>query len=439
MASFRIPAEEYAARRARLMAAMGEGSIALVAAATERVRNHDVHYPFRQDSDFRYLTGFPEPDALAVLRPGHAESYVLFCRPRDPLMEIWHGRRAGPAGAIERFGADAAYPLDELDQRLPELLEGVERVHYRYGADPALDTRVSGWISALRAKLRSGVHVPRELVNLDALLHAHRRVKSPAELEVMRSAGRISAAGHRRAMQVCRPGLNERRLEAEILHEFALAGAGWSYPAIVGGGDNACILHYTENDAELRDGDLVLIDAGCELDSYAGDITRTFPVNGRYSGPQRALYEVVLAAQHAAMAVVRPGMAWPDYHDAAVRVLTEGLISLGLLEGGVDERIADESYRRFYMHRTGHWLGMDVHDPCEYKDGADWTRLEAGMVLTVEPGLYVAPDAEGVDARFRGIGIRIEDDVAVTADGCEVLSAGVPTAIDDIEALMRDA
>ncbi len=312
-------------------------------------------------------------------------------------------------------------------------------MHYRYGADPALDTRVSGWISALRAKLRSGVHVPRELVNLDALLHAHRRVKSPAELEVMRSAGRISAAGHRRAMQVCRPGLNERRLEAEILHEFALAGAGWSYPAIVGGGDNACILHYTENDAELRDGDLVLIDAGCELDSYAGDITRTFPVNGRYSGPQRALYEVVLAAQHAAMAVVRPGMAWPDYHDAAVRVLTEGLISLGLLEGGVDERIADESYRRFYMHRTGHWLGMDVHDPCEYKDGADWTRLEAGMVLTVEPGLYIAPDAEGVDARFRGIGIRIEDDVAVTADGCEVLSAGVPTAIDDIEALMRDA
>lgn len=437
MGAIRIGAEEYAARRARLLEAMGPGSIALIAAAPERPRNHDVVYPYRQDSDFRYLTGFPEPEAVAVLLPGAEKPYTLFCRARDPLMETWHGRRAGPAGACERYGADQAFTLDEIDQRLPDLLAHCERVFFRFGCDAAFDQRVTGWVNALRARLRSGVHVPREFVNLDTLLHEQRRVKSAAELAVMAEAGRISAAAHCRAMRVCRPGMYEYELEAEILHEFGRHGAGWSYPSIVGGGDNACILHYTENDAVLRDGDLVLIDAGCELDHYAGDITRTFPVNGRFSGPQRDLYELVLAAQQAAFAEIRPGQAWPAYHDAAVRTLTAGLIDLGLLAGSVDERLADESYRRFYMHRTGHWLGMDVHDPSEYRSGEDWCRLAPGMVLTVEPGLYVAPDDSSVDERFRGIGIRIEDDVVVTATGFDVLTGDVPKAVDDVEALMR--
>ncbi len=432
-----ISADEYARRRARLMALMGEGAIALVPAALETVRNHDVEYPFRQDSDFRYLTGFPEPEALAVLTPGAEQPYTLFCRSRDPLMETWNGRRAGQAGAVERYGTDRALPIAELDQRLPELLEGRVRVYTPLGCDPAFDRRVAGWIGALRAQRHRGAAVPHEFVDLGYLLHALRLRKSPAELAVMREAARISAGAHARAMRTCAPGLREYQLAAELHHAFEWHGAGWAYPSIVGGGANACILHYHENDAELRDGELVLIDAGCELDGYASDITRTFPVSGRFSAEQRALYALVLAAQQAALAEVRPGRRWNEYHDAAVRALTEGLCELGLLPGRAEDRIADEAYKRFYMHRTGHWIGLDVHDPSEYRADGDWCVLEPGMVLTVEPGLYVAAGAEGVDERWWNIGIRIEDDVAVTETGHEVLTHGVPKDADAIEALMR--
>ncbi|TCO81384.1 aminopeptidase P [Plasticicumulans lactativorans] len=430
-----IPDVEYAARRARLFEHLGAGAIALLPAAPERTRNSDVTYPYRQDSDFRYLTGFPEPEAVAVFAPGREHPYTLFCRPRDPALETWAGRRAGPQGAVDRHGADQAFAIDEIDERLPALLERCERVHYPVGLDAEFDRRVAGWVAALRGRLRSGVNVPRTFVDLAPLLHAMRRVKSPAECALMREAARISAQAHVRAMRACHPGLHEYALEAELLHAFGREGATWAYPPIVGGGANACILHYVENRAPLVDGELLLVDAGCELDHYAADITRTFPVGGRFSPAQRAVYEVVLAAQAAACAEIRPGATWNAFHDAAVRALTAGLVELGLLSGEVDALIEQEAYRRFYMHRTGHWLGMDVHDPCEYRAGDDWCTLEPGMVLTVEPGLYITPSPE-VPEPFWDIGVRIEDDVLVTADGHEVLTAAAPKTVAEIEALM---
>jgi Xaa-Pro aminopeptidase len=433
-------AKELKRRRRELLRAIGPESVLIVPAAREVTRNRDVHYPFRQNSDFAWLTGFPEPDAVAVLAPKHKDGeFVLFCRPRDPEREVWDGYRFGTEGAVAQFGADAAHPLAELDEKLPELLADRERIHYPLGLDADFDLKVMSWLRTVRGQVRKGVSAPTALVTSDTVLHERRLLKSKRERATMRRAAAISAAAHRRLMQTCRPGMTEQQLEAVFLHACAEQGARFqAYPPIVGGGANACVLHYVENAATLHDGDLVLIDAGCELDGYASDITRTFPVNGRFSRPQRTLYELVLAAQRAAIAAVRPGKRWDAPHKAALRVLTRGLVDLGFIEGSQDDvpqLIKDEKYKPFYMHRTGHWLGMDVHDVGSYKHEGKWRELEPGMVLTVEPGLYVAPDAEVPEA-FRGIGIRIEDDVLVTEDGHEVLSGDVPKDIDAIERLM---
>jgi Xaa-Pro aminopeptidase len=448
-----IPAAVFARRRRTLMERMGPDSIALLPAAPSMPRNRDVHYPYRQDSDFYYLTGFPEPEAIAVLVPGGEPEFLLFCRERDPQMEIWHGRRAGPQGARERYGADNAHPIAEIDQRLPALLENRERVFYAIGGNPDFDRQVIHWLNQVRGKVRTGVRAPATFVALEHLLHAMRLCKEPEEVAVMRESARIAVEAHGRAMRACRPGVLEYELEAEILHTFVRNGAGWAYPSIVGGGDNSCILHYTENNAPLRDGDIVLIDAGAEVDGYASDITRSFPVNGRFSGEQRAIYELVLAAQQAAIDKVRPGCHFNEPHDAAVRTLTEGLVALGLLRGEVEALIKEEQHKPFYMHRTGHWLGMDVHDVGDYKTGDDWRVFEPGMVTTIEPGLYIPAGGKVMDAhwarlgvyleteldeRWWRIGVRIEDDVLVTTDGHEVLSAAAPKTIDDVEALMRD-
>ena len=448
-----IPAAVFARRRRTLMERMGPDSIALLPAAPSMPRNRDVHYPYRQDSDFYYLTGFPEPEAIAVLVPGGEPEFLLFCRERDPQMEIWHGRRAGPQGARERYGADNAHPIAEIDQRLPALLENRERVFYAIGGNPDFDRQVIHWINQVRGKARTGVRAPATFIALEHLLHAMRLCKEPEEVAVMRESARIAVEAHGRAMRACRPGVLEYELEAEILHTFVRNGAGWAYPSIVGGGDNSCILHYTENNAPLRDGDIVLIDAGAEVDGYASDITRSFPVNGRFSGEQRAIYELVLAAQQAAIDKVRPGCHFNEPHDAAVRTLTEGLVALGLLRGEVEALIKEEQHKPFYMHRTGHWLGMDVHDVGDYKTGDDWRVFEPGMVTTIEPGLYIPAGGKVMDAhwarlgvyleteldeRWWRIGVRIEDDVLVTTDGHEVLSAAAPKEIGDVEALMRD-
>lgn len=428
---------EFARRRKQLMRMMGPDSIAILPTNAEQPRNRDVVFPFRPDSDFFYLTGFAEPEAVAVLVPGrpHGE-YLLFCRDRDLEMEIWNGRRAGPEGAVEDFGADDAFPIGDIDEILPGLLESRERVFYNMGVIPAFDNRVIGWVNGIRSQSRAGKHAPDEIVSLEHFVHDMRLYKSRAEIQVMRRAANIAARAHRRAMQTCRPGMMEYELEAEYLHEFRKAGGEPAYPSIVGGGENACILHYTENNAALNDGDLVLIDAGVEHECYASDITRCFPVNGRFSKAQRAVYELVLDAQLAAIEEVYPGNSWNAPHEVAVKILTKGLVKLGLLKGRPASLIKEQSYRRFYMHRTGHWLGMDVHDVGDYKVGEEWRVLEPGMVLTIEPGLYIAAGGKGVPRKWWNIGVRIEDDVLVTRDGHDVLSKNVPKAVNEIEALM---
>ncbi len=437
----RLPASEYANRRRALMAQMTPGSAALLPAAPVQWRNRDVEQVYRQDSDFQYLTGFPEPEALLLLIPGRAlGEYVLFCRERDPERELWDGRRAGQEGAVCQYGADQAYAIDDIDEVLPGLLENRTRLYYPLGISEPFDRQVSGWLASLRQRARQGIHPPVEFVALDHLLHEMRLIKSAAEVAVMQAAAEVSAGAHIRAMQRCRAGLNEFHLEAELEYAFRLGGAKLpAYGSIVASGHNACILHYRENDQPLRDGDLVLIDAGCELDCYASDITRTFPVSGRFSPEQRAIYELVLDAQQAAFAAIAPGRHWNEAHEAAVRCLTAGLIELGLLQGDLDTLLESEAYKPFYMHRTGHWLGMDVHDVGHYKVDGQWRALQPGMVLTVEPGLYIAADNLQVEARWRGIGVRIEDDVLVTADGCQVLTGAVPKRVDEIEALMAAA
>lgn len=436
-----ISRQEYARRRKALMAQMEPNSIAVLPAAPMRVRNRDVEYQYRQDSDFQYLTGFPEPEAVAVLIPGreHGE-YVLFCREKDKERELWDGYRAGQDGAASEYGADDAFPIADVDDILPGLIEGRERVYYAMGANVDFDRRLTNWINVIRSKARLGATPPNEFVALDHLLHDMRLYKSAAEVKVMREAAQISAKAHMRAMQACRPGMWEYQLEAELQHTFMRHGSRYAaYSSIVAAGRNGCILHYTENNTQIRDGDLILIDAGCELDCYASDITRTFPASGRFSAEQRAIYDIVLEAQAAAFEVIAPGRNWNEAHEATVRVITEGLVELGLLQGDVEELIANESYKRFYMHRAGHWLGMDVHDVGDYRVGGAWRELEPGMVMTVEPGIYIAPDDETVARKWRGIGIRIEDDVLVTKTGCEVLSADVPKDADAIEALMAHA
>jgi Xaa-Pro aminopeptidase len=432
-----ITQKEFARRRKQLMHMMGKDSIAIIPTSSEQVRNRDVEFPFRADSDFYYLTGFHEPEAVAVLIPRRQHgAFLLFCRERDPKMETWNGRRAGTDGAIESFGADDAFPIGDIDEILPGLLESCERVFYTMGSRPDFDHRVMEWLNRIRQGARMGLRTPDTFSSLEHLLHDMRLYKSRSELRVMRTAARVACGGHRRAMQVCRPGMYEYEVEAELLHEFRRAGMVPAYTSIVGGGENGCILHYTENSQVLQDGDLLLIDAGAEYDCYASDVTRTFPVNGRFSEPQKALYEVVLAAQAAAIKQVREGNHWNAPHAAAVKVLTRGLVKLGILKGKPAELIKKEAYRRFYMHRTGHWLGMDVHDVGDYKVGGEWRVLEPGMVLTVEPGVYIPAGTRGVARKWWNTGIRIEDDVLVTRGDPEVLSDAVPRKVADIEALM---
>ena len=435
-----ISKEEFARRRRLLMRLMGRDSIAIVPAAPVRLRNNDVEYAYRQDSDFFYLTGFAEPESVAVLIPGRPPAeYVLFVRDRDAERETWDGRRAGTDGAIRDHGADDAFPIGDIDEILPGLMENRAKVFYAMGTHPEFDQRVVGWVNGLRAQAKHGRHPPLEFVALDHVLHDMRLYKSRGELDLMREAARIGVMAHRRAMRACRPGRSEYEIAAEIVHEFRSHNADTSYQPIVGGGANSCILHYRENDRPLRDGDVLLIDAGCEFQCYASDITRTFPVNGRFSPEQRAVYEIVLQANQAAIAKVRPGNSWNAPHEAAVRVITQGLVKLGLLKGRTAALERSGAYRRFFMHRTGHWLGMDVHDVGDYKVGDEWRVLEPGMVLTIEPGIYISGSARGVPRGLRNIGIRIEDDVVVTRDGCEVLTAAAPKDPDEIEAVMAAA
>jgi Xaa-Pro aminopeptidase len=432
--------DEYARRRRALMREMGRDAIAVIAAAPVHLRNNDVEYAYRQDSDFHYLTGFGEPESVAVLVPGRPQGeYLLFVRDRDPTRETWDGRRAGPAGARRDFGADDAFPITDIDEILPGLMESRARVFYTVGVNRDFDQRLVGWVNGLRAQAKHGRHAPHEIVALEHALHEMRLFKSRGEVEQMRHAAHIASAAHLRAMRHCRPGLFEYEIAAEIRHEFHRADADISYLPIVGGGANGCILHYRENASVLRDGELLLIDAGCEFRHYASDITRTFPVNGRFDAAQRAAYDLVLEANRAAIDAVRPGEHWNRPHEVAVQVLTAGMVRLGLLKGRVPALVKEQAYRRFYMHKTGHWLGMDVHDVGEYKIGDAWRALEPGMVLTIEPGLYIPPGTRGVPPEFRNIGIRVEDDVLVTRDGHEVLTDGVPKDAGAIEAVMAAA
>ena len=436
-----IPKSEYARRRKALMAQMVPNSIAILPASAVAIRNRDVEHVYRQDSDFQYLSGFPEPEAAVVLIPGREYGeYVLFCRERNPTRELWDGLRAGQEGAMRDFGADDAFPINDIDDILPGLIEGRDRVYSAMGSNPEFDRHLMDWINVIRSKAHLGAQPPNEFVALDHLLHDMRLYKSAAEIKVMRCAAEISARAHVRAMQASRAGLHEFSLEAELDYEFRKGGAKMpAYGSIVASGRNACILHYQENDAVLKDGDLVLIDAACEIDCYASDITRTFPVSGKFSPEQKAIYELVLKAQNAAFAAIGPDKHWNQAHEATVQVITAGLVELGLLVGDVGDLIVNEAYKAFYMHRAGHWLGMDVHDVGEYKVGGEWRVLEVGMTLTVEPGIYIAPDNQTVAKKWRGIGVRIEDDVVVTKHGCEILSGGVPKTVAEIEALMAAA
>jgi Xaa-Pro aminopeptidase len=422
------------------MRIMGKDAIAILPAAPVRMRNGDVEYNYRPDSDFYYLSGFAEPEAVAVLLPGRPQGeYVLFVRERDHAREAWDGARAGPEGAVGEFGADDAFPIQDIDEILPGLLERCARVYYTMGAHPEFDKRVIGWVNRLRSQAKQGAHTPHEFVALDHPLHEMRLFKSRVELASMRRSAQIACAAHRRALAVAAPGRMEYEVMAELLHEFHRRRADISYHPIVGSGPNSCVLHYRANARQMKDGELLLIDAGCEYQYYASDVTRTLPVNGRYTPRQRAVYEVVLAAQRAAIAKVRAGAVWNDPHEAAVRAITQGLVRIGLLKGRVARLIRDGSYRQFFMHRTGHWLGMDVHDVGEYKVGDQWRLLEPGMAMTVEPGIYIAPGTKRVRREWWGIGVRIEDDVVVTAGDPEVLTAAMPTDPDEIEGLMAAA
>ena len=429
---------EFSKRRHSLMRMIGKGAIAILPAAPMRMRNRDVEFPYRQDSDFYYLTGFAEPDAVLVLVPGREQGEcIVFCRDQDPTREIWDGKRATPTGLIEEFGADDAFPINDIDEILPGIVEQCERVFYTMGAHPDFDSKLIGWVTELRTR-GGGTHAPDEFIALDHMLHDLRLFKSRSEISAMRKSAKIAVAAHRRAMANCKPGMNEYELEAEYIHEFRRNGVGCAYQPIVGGGNNGCTLHYVQNNQPLRDGDLVLADVGCEYDYYASDITRTWPINGRFSTEQRLIYDIVLQAHNAAIEQVVPGNHWNDPHDAAVRAITKGLQRVGLLKGDLRTLISKQKYRKFFMHRTGHWLGMDVHDVGDYKVSDQWRLLEPGMALTVEPGIYI-PDQRGVAKKWRGIGIRIEDDVVVTRAGNEVLTRGLPVDPDEIEQLVGSA
>jgi Xaa-Pro aminopeptidase len=432
-----ITAAEFARRRKQLMQMAGEDAILILPAAPERVRSLDTHYPYRQDSDFWYLTGFPEPDAVLVLIPGRRHGEVLlFCRPRDPERESWDGARAGQEGAVERFGMDDAYPIEDMDEILPGLLEGRSRVYYHFGREAEFDRTLIGWVNQVRAQVRHGAQPPHEFLELGHLLHEQRLFKSKDELRLMQRAADISVQAHLAAMHGAHAGVYEYQLQAVIECVFRASDAWPAYGSIVGAGANGCVLHYVANNAAARDGELVLVDAGAEYRGYASDITRTFPVNGRFSPEQRALHDLVTQAQQAAMAQARPGVPYEAGHHAAVETLTEGLLRLGLLSGTLEENLTEGSYKRFYRHKTGHWLGLDTHDVGDYRIDGQSRLLEPGMVFTIEPGLYVAPDDTTVAAKWRGIGIRTEDNVVITANGHEVLTAALARSAEEIEAVM---
>lgn len=432
-----IGAAEYARRRKQLMQMAGEQAILILPAAPERVRSHDTHYPYRQDSDFWYLSGFPEPEAVLVLVPGrkHGEA-ILFCRERNAEREAWDGPREGQEGAVAHYGMDDAYPIDDVDEILPGLLEGRSRVYYHFGRDVDFDLKLIGWLKRVREQVRHGAQPPHEFLELGHLLHEQRLFKSRDEIALMQKAADISVRAHRAAMRLAQPGVHEYALQAEVEREFRAADAWPAYGSIVGTGSNACVLHYRANKARSRDGELVLIDAGAEYRGYAADITRTFPVNGRFTSAQRALHDLVGASQAAALAQARPGVAYEAGHLAAVETLTEGLLRLGLLKGTLERNIADGHYKRFYRHKTGHWLGLDVHDVGDYRLAGDSRLLEPGMVFTIEPGLYISADDTTAEARWRGIGIRTEDNVLITAEGHRVLTDALARSADEIEAEM---
>lgn len=431
---------DFKERRDRLAEEMGPHSIAIIATSPVAIRNRDADYKFRADSSFFYLTGFAEPEAVAVIETyeslDEGYTYSLFCRERNREMEIWNGYRAGIDGAIDDYEADEAYAIDLLDEEIIEKLVNKQKLFYRIEHSSEFDVRVSKWIQQADAQQRRGNESPAQVIQLDRILDEIRLFKTPQEIELMQIASNISAKAHTRAMQTVHVGMMEYALEAELNYVFGQQGCVPAYNSIVGGGANACILHYVENNQELKDGDLVLIDAACEYELYASDITRTFPVNGKFSAEQKALYEIVLNAQLAAIDAVKIGNSYKEPHNVAVRILVEGLLSLGIMQGDIEKIIETEAYRQFYMHGTGHWLGMDVHDVGAYKQAGEWRPYEEGMVVTIEPGLYIAPDDETVDAKWRGIGIRIEDDVVATANGPLVLTKDVVKSIEEIEALM---
>jgi Xaa-Pro aminopeptidase len=429
--------KEFARRRRQFMRMIGKDAIAILPSAPVRYRNGDIEYAYRQDSHFYYLSGFPEPDAVAVIVPGRAQAeYLLFVREHDELRESWDGARAGTEGAVADYGADDAFPIEDIDEILPGLMETRSQVLYSMGTDLEFDPRVIGWVNGLKAQSRQGGGGVQEFVALSHVLDDMRLYKSRAEVSSLRRSARLAMAAHERAMRFARPGRMEYEVMAEVVHEFRSHNAEVSYHPIVAGGANACTMHYKSNNQPLKEGELLLLDAGCELDFYASDITRTFPVGGRFNPAQRAVYEVVLEAQLAAIDKVRPGNHWNEPHEAAVRTVTQGLVKLGLLKGSVPKLLKEQAYQAFFNHRTGHWLGLDVHDVGDYRVGGEWRVFEPGMALTVEPGIYIRPAAQ-VPKEFWDIGVRIEDEVLVTARGAEVLTQALPKSVDEVEALVQ--
>lgn len=430
---------EYANRRKQLLKKISPTSIVILPASPEVRRNGDYNYAFRQNSDFYYLTGFEEPEAVLILAPKRKEGeFILFNRVRDREKEIWDGYRAGQEGAQKKYGADQAFPIHELEQRLPGLLEGRSEVHYTIGLDKTFDEIILHSVNSIRGKIRNGLQSPLSFIDISNTIHEMRLLKSPAEIALMRKAASISVDAHLRAMKVCKPGIKEYELEAEMLYEFNRQGARFpAYTSIIGSGSNSCILHYNANNQTVKDGELVLIDAGCEYANYASDITRTFPANGKFSPEQRAVYDIVLSAQLAGIKTIRPGASWTAAQNTMVKIITQGLIHLGLLKGKLDKLIEEQAYTQFYMHKSGHWLGLDVHDVGRYKINGKWRTLQEGMVLTIEPGIYISSDIPGVPKKWQNIGVRIEDDILVTDKGCEVLTAKLPKKAHDIEFLMK--
>ena len=425
----------FSERRDLLADKVLEDSAIIVSAASVKSRISDTEYSYRQDSNFYYLSGYEEPESLILIRPNQdKERFIIFCRDRDPLREQWDGFRTGQEGVIQDYGADAAYSINSIDEIMPKLLEGAKNIYFSMSAPCGVDAKISSWVEDIRKNTRSGAEPPQNLLSLDSILHEMRLIKESDEMDLMKQAANITTEAHIRAMQSVRPGMYEYQLEAEYLYAFNKNGArSPAYNSIVGGGNNSCILHYVENNAELQDGDLVLVDAGCEYQYYASDVTRTFPVNGKFSPEQREIYSIVLEAHKQSMEQAKPGNKWNLMHEKSVEVIVEGLLSIGLLQGSRDEIIDKGEYSKFYMHRIGHWLGMDVHDVGSYKQDGDWRPLEAGMVMTVEPGIYILDSMEGVDDKWKGIGVRIEDDIAITDSGFEILTPDVPRTIEEVE------